>query len=73
MISMQRVFKLCTLSVIGVAASGCIVLPYGAGHGRYERGGHHERGGHYYSQPHGDSRSYPDQGATPVYPYRRGR
>lgn len=66
MIAMRRIFKFCTLLVIGVAASGCIVLPYGAGHGRYERGGR-------YSEPHGDARSYPDDGATPERPHGRGR
>jgi hypothetical protein len=66
MIAMQRILKFCTWLVVGVTASGCIVLPYGAGHGR-----HHHRGS--YSEPRGDARSYPDDGARPERGYGRGR
>ncbi len=37
----RRMAKFSTLVVLGVAASGCVVLPFGAGHGRYGRGERH--------------------------------
>ena len=38
MVSIRRVLMLGTLTMLGAALSGCIVLPYGARHGRH---GHH--------------------------------
>ena len=40
MVSIRRVLMLGTLTMLGAALSGCIVLPYGARHGRH---GHHAR------------------------------
>ncbi len=34
----RRAAKVGSIVVLGVAASGCIVLPFGAGHGRHSRG-----------------------------------
>lgn len=36
-----RLARAATMVVLGVAATGCIVLPWGPGHGRYGRGHRH--------------------------------
>ena len=36
--SIRRLAKIGTLFVLSLAATGCIVLPYGPGHGRHSRG-----------------------------------
>lgn len=36
-----RLARVTTIVVLGVAATGCIVLPWGPGHGRYGRGHRH--------------------------------
>lgn len=67
MTSIRRILKLCALLGLGVAVSGCIVLPYGAGRGHYERGGR-------YNAPHGDtSRHHQNSDATPERRYGPGR
>jgi hypothetical protein len=37
----RRILKTCLLVLIGSAAAGCVVLPFGRGHDGYGRGGHH--------------------------------
>ena len=37
----RRVSKLGALAVLAVMATGCIVLPFGHGHGRYGSGDRH--------------------------------
>jgi hypothetical protein len=40
---MRRISKVSTVLVLAVMATGCIVLPFGRGHGGHGHGGH---GGH---------------------------
>ncbi|MDO8419741.1 MAG: hypothetical protein Q7S90_06875 [Rubrivivax sp.] len=41
MSTLRRLAKISALVVLGLAATGCIVLPFGAGHARYGRGDRH--------------------------------
>lgn len=34
----RRIIRIASVVVLGIAATGCIVLPYGARHERHERG-----------------------------------
>jgi hypothetical protein len=58
---MRSFSKFCVVVVFGVAATGCVVLPYG--HGRNGRGGHHhlqDNDGRWSSEaPRQDPRSAP--------------
>ena len=43
MMSSQRLVRFSALIVLAGVVSGCVVLPFGKGHGRYGRGdGHYE-------------------------------
>lgn len=55
----HRVLKLGMLTMLGAAVSGCIVLPYGARHGRH---GHH-------AAPSNDRQAAP----LPIEGYQRPR
>lgn len=62
MVSIRRVIKWCGLAALGLAATGCIVLPYGAGrrHGGGDR--------HYVPQ----SEAQPIMRGQPQGPSHRG-
>lgn len=62
MVWFHRVLKFGVLAMLTAAASGCIVLPYGA------RGGRHHHGGDGYQGHSSENRS----GPAPEE-YRRGR
>jgi len=50
----SRYATLIAVVLMGSTLSGCVVLPFGGGHGRYERDGGHRDGGRDGSRDHGD-------------------
>ncbi|MDP2007574.1 MAG: hypothetical protein Q8K45_18025 [Rubrivivax sp.] len=66
MVLIRRVLKLGALALLATAVTGCIVLPYGPGHG-----GRHSRGGGHHAQP---SNAQPIMHQAPQErPYSRSR
>ena len=61
----RRVLKVCLLVVIGAAATGCVVVPYGYGYGHSHHG---QPGPHYTPQSDG----YPGGAESPSGAPRRG-
>lgn len=61
----RRALKVCLLVVIGAAATGCVVVPYGYGYGH----SHHGRPGPYYAPQSG---GYPGGAESPPEAPRRG-